>query len=55
MYGLNGAYWLHTSEVPLPYGSTHNPYNIVPLGGYASILPNGMTSLPWQTSGGPGE
>jgi hypothetical protein len=55
MYGLNGAYWLHTSEVPLPYGSTHNFFNIVPLGGYAEILPIGMTSLPWQTTGGTGD
>jgi hypothetical protein len=55
MYGLNGSYWFDGSHVPLPYGSTHDYYNIVPLGGYAAILPIGMTSLPWQTTGGTGD
>ena len=55
MYGLNSPYWTRGSEVPLPFGSTHDYYNIVPLGGYASILPYGMTSLPWQTPGGTGD
>ena len=55
MYGLNSPYWTSGSEVPLPFGSTHDYYNIVPLGGYAGILPYGMTSLPWQTPGGTGD
>jgi hypothetical protein len=54
MYGLNGSYWYHESEVPLPYGATHDFFNTVPLAGYTSILPNGLTSLPWQTPGSTG-
>jgi hypothetical protein len=33
MYGLNGTFWYQDSEVPLPYGGTHDFYNTVPLGG----------------------
>ena len=54
MYGYNSSYWSEGGEVPLPYGSTHDFYNTVPLGGYMSILPNGLTSLPWQTPGNTG-
>jgi hypothetical protein len=48
MYGLNSPYWTAERTYPVPYGVTHDLYNVVPLGGYAAILPYGMTSLPWQ-------
>jgi len=48
VYGYNGSYWFQGSDFPLPLGVTHAYYNVVPLGGYAGILGNGMTSLPWQ-------
>jgi hypothetical protein len=52
VYGYNGAYWFQGSELPLPLGVTHGYYNVPPLGGYANILGNGMTSLPWQSPDG---
>ena len=50
MYGLYGSYWFQGNDFMVPQG-----YNdVLPLGGYAGILPNGMTSLPWQNSGDTG-
>jgi len=54
MYGYNGSYWSEGSDLPLPVGGTHDYNNIVPLGGYTGILPNGLTSLPWQNPSGTG-
>jgi hypothetical protein len=49
MYGYNSPFWSAGSPIPLPYGGTHDFYNALPLGGYGGILPNGETSLPWQS------
>jgi hypothetical protein len=49
MYGYNSPYWSEERGYPVPFGVTHAHYNNVALGGYAGILGNGMTSLPWQT------
>ena len=51
MYGYNDSYWVEERGYPAPYGIPHLFYNTVPLGGYSSILPDGLTALPWQSPG----
>ena len=44
MYGMYGSYWFQGSYFTAPWSY----HDVVPLDGYAAILPYGMTSLPWQ-------
>ena len=50
MYGYNSPYWSEGRGYPVPFGVPHTIYNSVSLGGYASILPSGLTALPWQSA-----
>ena len=45
MSGYHGYYWLHDNAFNVPQRYP----GVVPLSGYAEILPYGATSLPWQT------
>jgi hypothetical protein len=54
MYGYNSPYWSEGRGYPAPFGVPHILYNTVPLGGYAELLPSGLTSLPWQSPGSTG-
>jgi hypothetical protein len=51
MYSSNGSYWVEERSYPAPYGVPHIIYNTVALGGYSSVLPNGLAALPWQSPG----